>query len=116
MQGVSDEEVVRLMQTRMCFYCNDFLLHACVKLTKMPALTAVRARIQMSVLKIVAGILHLGNVKFEADDEGNSSVENDETLEDCGELFSVRLCSFVSTMDLQKTPLNVYVVHATERS
>eukprot|EP00329_Picozoa_sp_Boothbay-MS584-11_P007461 67795_6 len=42
----------------------------------------------MSVLKIVAGILHLGNVEFEADDEGNSSVTNDEVLEDVGQLFS----------------------------
>ena len=42
----------------------------------------------MSVLNIVAGILHLGNVEFEADDEGNSGVANDEVLEDVGQLFS----------------------------
>ena len=42
-----------------------------------------------TILNIVAAILHLGNVEFEADDEGNSSVANDDVLETCGELFSV---------------------------
>eukprot|EP01051_Picozoa_sp_SAG22_P004846 SAG22_NODE_272_length_13192_cov_311.812495_4_plen_449_part_00 len=42
----------------------------------------------LSVLKIISGILHVGNVEFEADDEGNASVVNDEELEDVGVLFS----------------------------
>ena len=40
-----------------------------------------------SIYNIIAGILHLGNIEFEADDEGNSSVANDEALETVGELL-----------------------------
>lgn len=39
-----------------------------------------------SILRTVSGILSLGNIKFEGEDE--SSVANDEELEKCGELFS----------------------------
>lgn len=39
-----------------------------------------------SILRTMSGILALGNIKFEGDDE--SSVTNDEELEKCGELFS----------------------------
>ena len=40
-----------------------------------------------SIYNIIAGILHIGNVEFDADDEGNSSVSNDEALENAGELL-----------------------------
>ena len=40
-----------------------------------------------SVYNIIAAILHLGNIEFDADDEGNSAVANDEALEVAGELF-----------------------------
>lgn len=39
-----------------------------------------------SILRTMSGILALGNIKFEGDDE--SSVANDDELEKCGELFS----------------------------
>eukprot|EP01047_Picozoa_sp_COSAG01_P016406 COSAG01_NODE_840_length_13184_cov_18.465724_5_plen_1561_part_00 len=42
---------------------------------------------EMSLFKIVAAILHLGNIEFEEDDEGNSGVSNDEVLENVGELL-----------------------------
>ena len=43
---------------------------------------------------MVSGILHVGNITFEADDEGNASVVNDEELEDVGVLFQVISCPF----------------------
>ena len=39
-----------------------------------------------SILRTITGICYLGNIQFEGDDE--SSVANDEVLEDCGALFS----------------------------
>ena len=39
-----------------------------------------------SILRTMSGILSLGNIEFEGDDE--STVVNDEELERCGELFS----------------------------
>ena len=40
-----------------------------------------------SIYCLISGILHIGNITFEPDDDGNSAVVNDEELEEVGALF-----------------------------
>jgi|EP01047_Picozoa_sp_COSAG01_P024702 myosin heavy subunit len=56
---------------------------------------------RVALYRVVVGVLYLGNVEFEAGEDGNASVSNDETLDPIGELFQTEAEILETTLTMR---------------